>query len=223
MLELVKFLDVFCVDYPELWIKVDLRILEFCEKMNTAEKIEFIARISNQGEGSDKNYDQVERILTPGVPGMSAKQAVMVMQGYYNTRHGTGDFFELLIKHIRTEVEKDDFCDMEVAVRMSLILNDSGQDLLDFVKDFYSILETKILANLDKLEFENAALLAHGYGGERGSKLLFEKLEEICLRNPDNLELPDIKAILYGFVFNYRITDQNMDLAIKKVQAFANQ
>lgn len=62
MLELVKFLDVFCVNYPELWIKVDLRIIEFCHKMDTDEKIEFIARISNQGEGSDKNYDQVERI-----------------------------------------------------------------------------------------------------------------------------------------------------------------
>lgn len=159
----------------------------------------------------------------PFVSGMSAKQAVMVVQGYYNTRHGTEDFFELLITHIRGEVAKEDFCDMEVATRMSLILNDSAQDMLNYVKDFYSILETKIMANLDKLEFENAALLAHGYGGERGSKLLFEKLEEICLRNPENLELADIKAILYGFVFNYRISDENMDLAIKKVQAFSNQ
>lgn len=220
---LVEFLDVFCVNYPELWMKIDSRVLEFAEQMETEELVNTIAHISNQGEGSERVYDQLERIFTKKIDELDAKSTTMILTGYYNTKHGTEDFFELLIKRIRLNLLEEDFSDIEVIVRISLILNDTQKELLNYVADIYAVMEQRLLSNMDKLSVENACLIAHGFGIDRGSKQLFQALEEVAFKDIDKQELTDFKGIMYGFLYNYRISEENVAFVLSKVKAIANQ
>jgi len=90
-----------------------------------------------------------------------------------------------LIKRIRENLLDEEFSDVEVIVRVSLILNDSKKELIDFVKDIYTIMEKRLISNMDKLTVENACLIAHGFGLDRGSKQLFAELEEVAFKDID--------------------------------------
>lgn len=115
------------------------------------------------------------------------------------------------------------FNDIEVIVRMSLILNDTAKELLEFVTDIYDVMEKKLLANLDQINIEQATLIAHGYGVDRGSKELFNALEALVFKELDSLEITDLKGIMYGFLFTYRISEENTTAILDKASSFAPQ
>jgi hypothetical protein len=76
---LAKFLDIFMVEYPEVWAKVESAILKRKNSMQPQDLIEIIKHFSNQGEGTEEFYDQVEKILEPSLSSMNAKQLVVCM------------------------------------------------------------------------------------------------------------------------------------------------
>lgn len=225
MVELVKFQDIYCVDYPELWVKIDARVIEFCDRMTWSELTEFIGRMANQGEGSDKVYDHQERkfLVYMNDPECSAKECTMLLQAYYNTKRGTYDLFEVLFDKLNKFMKEDDFSDLEVVVRLCLIITDSGKQLLDYVKDMFNLMEQIVLKNTDKLTIERASLIAYGFGNERGSPKLFEELEKAAFKDIDTMDLIDLKVTLQGFVYNYRISTKSQEKLFDKIDSFLTQ
>lgn len=72
------FLDVYCIDYPEIWVKVEKNIMS----KNVIHDIDSICTIvkhmSNQHEGSDILYDHIEKILTVDIDKMNDNQLIVV-------------------------------------------------------------------------------------------------------------------------------------------------
>lgn len=101
---MVAFLDLYCVDYPELWVKVEQRILNLKSSVPTKELLEILKHTSNQGEGTEYFYDQMEKRLGEDLKNLTISELALVLQIFFNVRRGTKDFiagvFDLIVKKV---------------------------------------------------------------------------------------------------------------------------
>ena len=77
MIDLARFLDIFCVDYPEVWAKLEKSVMKRRTALDTDTISSLLRHFSNQGEGSDYFYDQFEQILTPQLDSIPTDQLIV--------------------------------------------------------------------------------------------------------------------------------------------------
>lgn len=73
-----KFLDVFSVDYPEAWAKIEQGTLKKKNTLPPQTLAAIIRHFSNQGEGTDRFYDQMETAIQNHFSSMSLKEVIVV-------------------------------------------------------------------------------------------------------------------------------------------------
>ena len=77
LIDLARFLDIFCVDYPEVWAKLEKTVMKRRTTFDLDTVSSLLRHFSNQGEGSDFFFDQFEQILTPQLESMTAQQLIV--------------------------------------------------------------------------------------------------------------------------------------------------
>ena len=75
--DIAKFMDVFCVEYPEAWAKVEQGTLKKKNTLPADTIITLLKHFSNQGEGTERFYDQMETALTPHLRSMTIHQLIV--------------------------------------------------------------------------------------------------------------------------------------------------
>jgi hypothetical protein len=75
--DIAKFMDVFCVEYPEAWAKIEQGALKKKNSLPPETIITLLKHFSNQGEGTDRFYDQMETAIKPHIAGMNLSQLIV--------------------------------------------------------------------------------------------------------------------------------------------------
>ncbi len=56
-------MDIYCINYPELWVKLETKILKEITNISLAQIISILSSFSNQIEGNEKFYDHIEKVI----------------------------------------------------------------------------------------------------------------------------------------------------------------
>ena len=75
---LAKFMDLYCVNYPELWVKFEEKLLFKKNSLTSDDKILLLTHFSNQGEGSEYFYDQFEKLILEDLHNLNAPQLTVL-------------------------------------------------------------------------------------------------------------------------------------------------
>lgn len=74
-----KFLDVFCIDYPEAWAKLEQGTLKKKNTLSPETLSALMKHFSNQGEGTDRFYDQLETAIQSHLKSMSLQSVIVTV------------------------------------------------------------------------------------------------------------------------------------------------
>lgn len=95
-------------------------------------------------------------------------------------------------------------------------------EIEDFCNEIYKTTEKIVAKHLYDLSLEKLCLIANGFGDNKGSREFFMMLE-MQIRQLANLEeFQDVKLILHGLAFNYRISREFLIELSQKILAFQN-
>lgn len=72
-----KFLDLFCIEYPEAWAKLEQGALKKKSSLPPETITALLKHFSNQGEGTERFYDQIEVAIKPHMSSMSLDQLIV--------------------------------------------------------------------------------------------------------------------------------------------------
>lgn len=73
--------------------------------MATKELLEILKHTSNQGEGTEHFYDQMEKRLGEDLKNLSISELALVLQIFFNVRRGTKDFVARVFDLITQKVD----------------------------------------------------------------------------------------------------------------------
>lgn len=225
VVSLVKFLDLYCIDYPELWAKLQIKILKMIDYMEIDPLIEILVSFSNQGEGTEKFYDKLERKILINLNILTINKLSNIIQSYFNTKTGTQKFihklFERLIEKLNDIYLRPSFEDLK---NVGLMVNYLQDEIFKFQKEkILEGIENQILEHPEELNFELACIFGTIFGLDYGSKELFIELLKATDPKLDILTIEEYKLFIKGFFFNYRINEKYIDIVINKFSGFKNE
>ena len=75
--DIAKFMDVFCVEYPEAWAKIEQGALKKKNSLPPETILVLLKHFSNQGEGTERFYDQMETAIKPHLASFSLPHVIV--------------------------------------------------------------------------------------------------------------------------------------------------
>jgi hypothetical protein len=105
---------------------------------------------------------------------------------------------------------------------MSVVLGETSE-LEDYITKLYDQFETITLKHLEDLSMEKTCLIAFGFGQNQGSEVFISKLEKHAAKGFDEYQFEDIKLLMHGFIFSYRISPGFLTKLTPKLLSFQNK
>lgn len=81
LMKVALFGDLLCIDNPQFWEKLERKVMSKMDRLPKSHIIGYLKHFSNQVEGSDRFYDNIEQILTPAFNELKLSEIVELMQG----------------------------------------------------------------------------------------------------------------------------------------------
>ena len=225
IVSLVKFLDLYCIEYPEIWAKLQIKVLKMKDYIEIDNLIEILISFSNQGEGTEKFYDKLEKKILINLNILTIKKLTNIIQSYFNTKTGTQNFidklFERLIEKLNDNYLRPSFQDLK---NVGLMVKYLQEDIFKSQREkLLKGIENQILEHPEELNFELSCIFAFIFGLEYGSKELFLELLKATESKLDIMTIEEYKLFVKGFFFTYRINEKYIDYVIKKFPGFKNE
>lgn len=219
--DILKFMDLYCIEYPELWAKADKHFVRHCGLWSLSVAIELIGSFSNQSQGSEKLYDHVEKKVTDYMDDLTSDELLTVLRSYFNVKRGTKLFIEKLLKRLALHIADDEFSfELDYLLNVTLVLDYLDPNYNDIKTNLYNVIEQRIIDRKEELDITYACAFARSFGFDNGSEKLFYALETMASTHIHELTAEQYKLYAEGFIFTYRISDKNLDIIIDKFNAF---
>lgn len=146
LVEVFKFLDLYCINLPELWSKAIHRLEKKLPTLSIEEIIEIMTCMANQGEGEDHHYDKMEQRFEQELEYLTFKQLIQTMKIYFNLKVGSEEFMKQLISRIGNKINDQylqlPFQELKNFMMILLYIKD---DLLEQQKELFSQIEQCLL------------------------------------------------------------------------------
>lgn len=221
ILEILKFLDLYCVDYPELWAKIEAQKVKHIRYWSLNIIIEMIGSFSNQNQGSDSLYDKVEQRIIYYMDNLTSEELLTILKSFFNVRRGTKVFIEKLLNRLIAHLDDEEFSfELDYLLNVALSLDYLDENYVVLKQKLYQMIEERILEQKEELDLTYATAFARCFGIEFGSEKLFYVLETMASNDIKNLNLEEYKLYIEGFVFSYRISDTNLDTVLEKFSTY---
>ena len=213
LLLLTRLLDVTCVDYPELWAKVERKTLKIWDKLSLESALTTIKMFANQGEGTEDLYLAFEAKLKEHRDSLELSQIVDSMQCFFNSGKGTVLFMdqllELTLEKLRTLPDPDFIALGKLCVVLSGFSKDfAGQRN---VPSLYVNIGRAIARAPHKLTPESACYFGLSFGFERGSKRFLGLLMRAAEQRLPTKDPSVFRESCEGFLFTYRADEEFLD------------
>lgn len=222
--EILKFMDLYCIDYPELWAKAEKQLLRHSSLWSLSVVIELIGSFANQGQGSEKLYDHVEKKITDYMADLTSDELLIVLRSYFNVRKGTKSFIEKLLNRLVVHIADEEFSfELDYLLNVTLVLEYLEEQYSNIKNSLYNVIEQRIIDRKEELDMSYACAFARCYGFDNGSERLFHALETMASTDIEEFNVDEYKSYIEGFVFTYRISERHLDIILEKFNAFKFQ
>lgn len=222
--EILKFMDLYCVEYPELWAKTEKQFLRHCGLWSLSVVIELIGSFANQGQGSEKLYDHIEKKISDYIADLTSDELLIVLRSYFNVRKGTKPFIEKLLMRLSAHIADEDFSfQLDYLLNVVMVLDYLEPHYDNLKNDLYNVIEQRIVDRKEELDITYACAFARSYGFDHGSEKLFYALEMMASTQIHELTAEQYKLYVEGFVFTYRISDKHLNIILEKFNGFKFQ
>ena len=221
ILEVLKFMDLYCVDYPELWVKLDKQFRKYCKFWSLNIIIELTCSFSNQDQGSDQLYDLVEKRILNYMDNLTSEEQLMALKSFFNVKRGTRDFIGKLLKRLSLHLDDEEFSfELDYLLNIALVMEYLGEEFLTLKGELFEIIEERIIERKEELDLAYSAAFARCFGLDYGSEKLFYVLELMASENIGKFTLEEYRLYTEGLVFTYRISDKHLDSLLEQFSSF---